>query len=128
MQVAVHSVHYTNSSNISLFRSSPEVILQNFHHQSLELQAVQSNDLHEYDTMQNVTISKNIVPESNKKDEVCYTQCEAYKTHNLTGSYVAKASSLKNAKPKNIKRGMKENYEDRSDQAEKDLEDVYEVI
>ncbi len=107
---------------------SPEVILQNFQHQSLELQAIQSNDLHEYDTMQNMVISKNIVSESNKKDEVYYTLCQAYQTHNATGSYVAKASSLKNAKPKNIKRGMMQSYEDRSCQAEKFLEDVYEVI
>ncbi len=78
--------------------------------------------------MQNMVISKNIVSESNKKDEVYYTLCQAYQTHNATGSYVAKASSLKNAKPKNIKRGMMQSYEDRSCQAEKFLEDVYEVI
>ncbi len=51
------------------FRSS-QVKLQNFQHQPMKREAVQCNDLHEYGTIYNETITRSNNVEGNKEEKL----------------------------------------------------------
>ncbi len=64
----------------------------------MKSEAVQSNDLHEYDTIDNVAITRSNNVENNK-EEISFTPCQAYETHKFPDRDATKASNLSKMKP-----------------------------
>ncbi len=113
---------------------SSQVKLQNFQHQPMESEAVQSNDLHEYDTIDNVAITRSNNVENNKEEEISFTPCQAYETHKFPDSDATKASNLSKMKPMDSTnsrvhgREINQSYEGVTDHVDRNVEDAYEII
>ncbi len=99
----------------------------------MKREAVQCNDLHEYGTIYNETITRSNNVEGNKED-FSFTPCQAYETHNFPSSDVAKASNLSTMKPMESTdsrvhgRETNPTYEGITDHVDRNIEDAYEII
>ncbi len=95
----------------------------------MESEAVQSDDLHEYDTIDNVAIIRSNHVENNK-EEISFTPCQAYETHKFPDSDATNASNLSKMKPMDITdsrvhgREINQSYEG----VTRNVEDAYEII
>ena len=112
---------------------SSHVKLQNFQHQPMESEAVQSNDLHEYDTIDNVAITRSNNVENNKEEDISFTPCQAYEAHKFPDIDATKASNLSKMKPMDSThsrvhgREINQSYEGVTDHVDRNVEDAYSV-
>ncbi len=100
----------------------------------MESEAVQSNDLHVYDTIDNVAITRSNNVENSKEEEISFTPCQAYETHKFPDSDATNASNLSKMKPMDITdsrvhgREINQGYEGVTDYVDRNVEDAYEII
>ncbi len=121
---------------LSCIRSS-QVQLQHFQQQPLEVSSYQSNDLHEYDTIDNMSRMKSSVVENVGSDEFSFSQCKAYESHKMPGnSGTATGSAVndvtyentENTQNQAVRGETSQSYEDIRDHVERNKEGTYDVI
>ncbi len=121
---------------IDCIRSS-EVQLQQFQQQPLEMPSYQSNDLHEYDTIDYMPRMRSSVVENVGIEVFSFTQCKAYESHKMPGnSGTATGSAVNEVTYENtentqnqVARGeISQSYEDITIHVEKNKEGTYAVM
>ncbi len=101
------------------------------------MSSYQSNDLHEYDTIDNMSRMKSSVVENVGSDEFSFSQCKAYESHKMPGnSGTATGSAVndvtyentENTQNQAVRGETSQSYEDIRDHVERNKEGTYDVI
>ena len=115
---------------MSCTRSS-EVQQQQFQQQPLEISSYHSNDLHEYETIDNMSRMRSSVVENVGIEEFSFSQCKAYESHKMPGnSGTATGSAVNDVTYENtentqnqVARGeISQSYDDIRDHVERNKE------
>ncbi len=96
-----------------------------------------SNDLHEYDTIDNMSRMRSSVVENVGVEEFSFSQCNSYESHKMPGNSGAAIGSAvndvthensENTQNQAVRGEISQSYEDIRDHVERNKEGTYDVI